>query len=165
MKKTLTLLGLISLVAIFVSSCSKDDDNPADNPKTATEYLTAGNWKMTALTVNPGINFGGGTITNFYAQMPACTTDDLTKFNSDGTITDDEGATKCDPGDPQSTTEGTWVLSEDNSTLTMDYPEEDPTVLTIVELNGSSLKGTYTIIEDFGAGPEAYTFAVTLSLQ
>lgn len=161
MRKTLTLLAFMSLVVIFISSCSKDEDSPADNLKTATEYLTAGNWKMTALTVNPST----GGISDIFGQMPVCNTDDLTKFYSNGTITDDEGATKCDPDDPQITNDGTWVLSEDNTILTMDYPDENPTELTIVELNRSTFKGTYIIIEDFGAGLKTYIFTITMSLQ
>lgn len=165
MRKTLRLMGLISLVMVFMSSCEKDEDSPEDTPKTTTEYLTAGYWNVTAMTISPGINFGGIEITDFYAQQDECTKDDLTKFNSDGTITDDEGATKCDPNDPQITNDGTWVLSDDNSSLTMSYPGEDALTMNIIQLDGSVFKGNYIIVEDFGTGFETYTFTVTLSLQ
>ena len=126
---------------IFMSSCSKDEDSPEEVAKTTTEYLTAGNWKTTAMTISPGLNFGGVEITDFYAQFEACEKDDLTKFNTDGTITDDEGATKCDPNDPQTTNDGTWVLSADNSSVTIGYPDEDPITMNIVQLDGSVFKG------------------------
>ncbi len=165
MRKTLRLMGLISLVVIFMSSCSKDDDNPTESTKTVNEYLTAGNWKVTALTIDPGVNINGVVLTDFFAQMPSCTKDDLTKFNSNGTITDDEGATKCDPNDPQTTNDGTWVLSADNTSVTMSYPGEDPTTVVISQLDGSVFKGTYTLVENFGSGLLSYTFTVTMTLQ
>ncbi|MCF8367689.1 MAG: lipocalin family protein [Bacteroidales bacterium] len=166
MNTKIKLLGLLSFAVILLSSCSKSDDEPAgDTPKTTTEKLTSGNWKVTAMTIDPGINFFGTIYTDFYAQMEACEKDDLIKFNSNGTITDDEGATKCDANDPQATTEGTWVLSADNSQLTIDYPDEDPITMTIITLNATTFKGSYTIMEDFGEGIQTYTLTTTMSLQ
>ena len=153
---------LTAMVFVFIS-CTKDDnddDNPS-NSKTNTEYLTAGYWKVTAMTVNPGI-FG---ITDFYAQMPPCTQDDLIRFNANGTITDDEGATKCDQGDPQTVNEGTWVMSQDNQSFTIDYPDEDPITFNIVTINDNTFSGTYTSVEDFGVGPITYTYTVTMTRQ
>jgi len=152
---------LLFVTLLTFTACKKDEDSP----KTAKDYLTAGFWKMTAGTIDPGIDFGGTVITDFYAFLDACEKDDLTRFNADGTITDDEGATKCDPDDPQTTTDGSWVLSADNKTVTMSYPGEDPTSMTIGTLNESTFVGTYTIVEDFGGGPVSYTFTITLKLQ
>lgn len=160
--KTFALLSFVLLVTI--SACKKDEEDTA-TPKTATEYLTAGFWKTTSITINPGVNFGGTVITDFYAQMLPCSKDDITRFNANGTITDDEGATKCDVNDPQTTTDGTWVLSADNSSITITYPGDVPMTMVVGTLNATTFVGTYTLIEDFGSGPLTYAFTVTMVLQ
>ncbi len=161
-----TAVLLFSVVFIF-SACSKedDDDNNGSTSKTNSEYLTSGYWKISAMTIDPGVNFGGTVITDFYAQIPACTKDDLIKFNADGTITDDEGTTKCNPNDPQTTNDGTWVMSQDNQSFTVNYPDEDPITFSIIDLNDNTFKGSYTAVEDFGSGPLTYTYTVTMTRQ
>jgi hypothetical protein len=47
-----------------------------------------------------------------------CSADDCLSFSEDGNFSSDEGATKCDPSDPE-TTDGTYVFSEDGKTLTL----------------------------------------------
>ena len=66
-----------------------------------------------------------------------CTKDDCTEFKSDKTLTFDEGATKCDPSSPQSST-GTWSLSADGQTLTV---TQDGFTLpfALIELSSSKL--------------------------
>ena len=164
MKKSIKYLSLLLILfSLIAISCSKDDDDPANqSAKTTKEYLTAGNWKTTAMTISPGISFGGVTITDFFAQFPACTKDDLVLFNSNGTITDDEGPTKCDPNDPQTTTEGSWSLNSDNTILTITYPGEPAMSLTISTINDTTLTGTYTLVEDLGNGLLTYTISVTM---
>ncbi|MBK8568278.1 MAG: hypothetical protein IPN76_34475 [Saprospiraceae bacterium] len=51
-------------------------------------------------------------MTNICAQLPACIKDDNTVFKTSGTVNFDEGGSKCNPNDPQ-TTAGTWALSTD----------------------------------------------------
>ena len=162
MKKQLHLFGIFFIaISLAFVSCDKDEDE--DSNKTTSEYLRAGFWKTTAMTIDPGVNVGGVTLTDFFAQLEACTKDDLIKFNSDGSITDDEGATKCDVNDPQTTTEGSWVLSADNKMLTISYPGDDDISLTITTINDNTLQGSYTVEEDFGSGLLLYTISVTLS--
>lgn len=164
--KTLSKLSfyLLLFAISFTISCNKDDDDNGggDSQKTTAEYLTSGSWKLSAMTIDPGVSFGGAVLTDFYAQMQPCAKDDFSTFSSSGGVTDDEGPTKCSASDPQTTT-GTWTLSADNTTLTLEYPNEDPTVIIIQEINDSVLKGTYTLIEDFGAGLTTYTFSMTMS--
>lgn len=163
MKNQAKLFGLLILfVIIGVSSCKKDE-NKDTTTKSTRDYLVSGNWKTTAITVSPGINFGTTVITDFFAQEDDCQKDDLTKFNADGTITDDEGATKCDPNDPQTTNDGTWILSADGKSVTIDYPNEDPMTIVITSINDKTLTGSYTLEEDFGSGPLTYTFTITMS--
>jgi Lipocalin-like domain len=118
---------------LVFTACKKD--------KSTTELLTSGNgWKITAFTVNPGIPVGNGVvITDFYAQIEACTKDDITIFKAGGVLNTDEGLTKCDPTDTQ-TTIGTWALSADEKTITFDNES-----WTIVSLGSKEMKLTSSI--------------------
>ncbi len=145
---------LLSGLILAGTSCSKDEDE-----KTNKDLLVGKDWKMTALTINPAVN----SMTDFYAFLPACTKDDLTKFNSDGTVNFDEGASKCDSGDPQ-TTYGTWSFNADQTVLsvTADGLTE---AYTISELTETVLKFSYTMVDDLGEGEKTYTLAVTFTKQ
>jgi hypothetical protein len=145
---------LLSGLILAGTSCSKDEDE-----KTNKDLLVGKNWKMTALTINPAV-FG---VTDFYSVLPACTADDLTKFNSDGTVNFDEGASKCESGDPQ-TTYGTWSLNSDQTVIsvTSDGLTE---AYTISELTETVLKFSYTMVDDLGEGEKTYTLAVTFTKQ
>lgn len=161
MKKAFQLLPILALVfSLSFVSCSSDDDGDDNPSKTTSEYLTSGSWKVSAMTIDPGLNFGGVVITDFFAQIPACTQDDLTNFQSDGTVVFDEGATKCNPNDPQ-TTSGTWTLASDNKTMTVKEPGEEDLVITISSINDTGMTGTFTMEEDFGAGMATYTITVS----
>lgn len=121
---------LIALVAVFSAAiffaCSKDDE------KTKTEMLTSGSWRMSAATVSPALQ----GITDLYSLLPSCTKDDFTTFNANGTKVDDEGATKCDPDDPQ-TVNGTWEFAENETKLIMDKNTAYEMTLTIISLSES----------------------------
>ena len=163
MKNYFKLFSMLALASIFaLSSCKKDDDSVS---KTPAEYLTAGNWKITGMTINPGIDVGGIVITDIYTFVEDCTKDDLIKFNADGTMVEDEGATLCDPDDPQTTTDGTWTLTNDDKTLTVLYPNTPPAPATIVSINDTKLVVTSGIEMDFGLGTNVYTATITMTLQ
>jgi hypothetical protein len=100
-------------VAVCLLACKKDSKQ-----KSRTELLTTGSWHVSAYTVDPAIDFDGdGTDeTNVYAAMDQCIKDDHTTFMANGTAELDEGATKCDPGDPQ-TIPLTWSLNQDETQL------------------------------------------------
>lgn len=143
MKKLFLLCIVASL--LVVSACKKDSE------PTKKELLTGKNWKLTAYTVDPSFpivdDLGNIIYTNdFYAQMSDCDTDDLTKYNTDGTAIYDEGPSKCDPAYIQ-TTPGTWVFSADESVITINF-NDSPASYTILELTSSTLK--MKIIESFG---------------
>jgi len=145
---------LLSGMILAGTSCSKDEDE-----KTNKDLLVGKNWKMTVLTINPAV-FG---VTDFYAVLDACTKDDLTKFNSDGTVNFDEGASKCDSGDPQ-TTYGTWSFNADQTVLSV-TSEGLTEAYTISELTDTVLKFSYTMVDDLGEGEKTYTLAVTFTKQ
>jgi hypothetical protein len=138
MKNLKLIVFLLLLVNFTLSSCKKD--------KTVTELLTNGSWKNTAISIDPGIDLDGtGTlVTDLFAQFPPCTKDDLTIFKTGGVYDSDEGATKCSVSDPQ-TTQGVWVLSADEKTMTIDGESWQ-----ILSLDESNLKVKYQ--EDLGTG-------------
>lgn len=94
-------------------ACKKDSKS-----KSKAELITNGSWHISAYTVDPAIDYDGdGTDeTNIYAVMEQCIKDDHTTFFAGGTGELDEGPTKCDPGDPQSTPL-TWSITPDETQL------------------------------------------------
>ncbi len=166
MEKTLkfAIAGLM-LVAL---GCKKEEAAPAATTtttttttptKTKTDYLTESSWKLKALTVSPAINISGTAITDWYSQLDACDKDDTEKYNTNGSFSLDEGASKCDPNDPQTTT-GTWVFNPDQTIMTVTY-KNVTTSYNISELNATTMKGTYTVKENNGSGELNYTYTFT----
>ena len=107
MKKQFSFLfaGLFTVLFIF-SSCKKDD-TPAPAPKTKTELISQGTWKFSAATV------GGIDVSAF---LQTCQKDNTLLFVAAGTGTEDEGATKCNAGDPQ-TNSFTWNFASSETIL------------------------------------------------
>jgi hypothetical protein len=156
--------SFLLLSSVLLTNCKKDEKEPEPTPApvvlTNTQKLTGKNFKMTALTVNPGINIGFAVLTDLYAQFEACDKDDLLTFNTNGTYADDEGGSKCDPADPQTTT-GTWVWSTNETVLTITETGSTPSSITIVTNDGTTLKGTYSEVID----SITYVFTVTYTKQ
>ena len=134
------MLGIAGL------ACSKKNDDPA--PKTKTELLTTGLWKISAATVTPALL----SQTNLYTSMDACEKDNIVKYNTNGTTTTDEGATKCDATDPQ-TEMGTWVFNTDQTIITKHDGTNDPTSYKVVELTATTFKISFT--------ESGYTYTLT----
>ena len=130
-------------ILTFAASCKEEEPVPP----TKTELLTAGPWIGSGLTANPGIDpFGTGTpITDLWASplVSACSKDDFTTYKVDGTYVTDDGATKCDPADPQ-TTSGTWSFASNETQLVMD---SSATPYTITKLDASNLE--FQLFEPF----------------
>ncbi len=140
-------LKFLPLVAILAfASCSKDDD-----ASTIELLKNDKGWILKALVTDPPYDILGTQVTDLYAQFEACSKDDLTFFQDDNKYLFDEGATKCDPTDPQTDT-GIWLLSSDEKVMTVDGESWD-----IVEINSSTLKVTY----QYSEGGLNYTWTAT----
>jgi hypothetical protein len=127
----------------FLTSCKKEEPI---KPKTKTELLCSSPWKIYEQTINPGIKIvGGATITDVFAQLDPCDKDDLVLYKSNGTATLDEGPTKCDPLDLQTST-FTWTFNLDETKLIEDTDSYD-----IVQLDEKVLKAS-TIIDGADIG-------------
>ena len=114
MKKTIFVV--LAAATVAVSSCKKDEDNSSNTPSNTNtaskkELLTAKPWKTTGLTI------GGADL---WSQFDACEKDNIYTFKTNGVYIDDEGATKCDPADPQIVTTSTWALIENDTKLVYD---------------------------------------------
>lgn len=135
--KIFQLLSISFLaIALTLGSCKKDDDS-----KSTRDILIEGKWDLTSAKVNPGIEvFPGIVISDLLIDEDPCDADDLTIFNADGTATGDEGATKCDPSDPQTYSNGNWSLSSDEKQLTVDFEGE------AITFNVSSVSDTQLVL-------------------
>lgn len=132
MKFSIKFPLLLLAVAAFSFTACKDDDE-----KSPEELLTAAScWSPTKDELY-------NVATNQWEDQGVdnCTKDDCTKLNSDKTVSFDEGATKCDPSDPQTST-GTWSVSADGKTLTLAIDGQSLGG-TIVELSASKMVVEY----------------------
>ena len=99
MKSINYFLLLVFALALTIPSCKKD-------AKTATEILTSKSWKMTSFKINS------------VELIEDCDKDDFITFLAGGTYTYNVGTTTCYDGDVNY--DGTWSLSADEKTLTVD---------------------------------------------
>jgi hypothetical protein len=111
MKKQIRLLFVLVAANFFIfSSCHKTDTPPA--PKTKTQLLTQATWKFKSATA-------GGSDASGY--LLACQKDNIYTFLAAGTGTVDEGLTKCNVADPQ-TTSLTWNFATNETILHVSAP-------------------------------------------
>ncbi|HRI58252.1 MAG TPA: lipocalin family protein [Saprospiraceae bacterium] len=136
MKFTLKTLLLLAVAAATFVACDKDDDNG----KSPEEILTS----VTCWAQVKSELYNSATSQWEDQGVDDCTKDDCTNFKSDKTIAFDEGATKCDPSDPQ-TSVGTWSLSADGKTLTLTQ-DGISFAGTVIELSASKVVLEYDIL-------------------
>ena len=138
-----SLLIMVAAVTTTAVSCKKDDSE--SKQKTKTELLTTGSWKRTALISNPAYDwYADGTFaTDVLSVMKSCESDNFDTYRSNGTGETDEGATKCDQGDPQ-TWSFSWVFADNETKLIFDGFDE----YTLLELTETTLKFTSTFVEN-----------------
>ena len=147
--KFFVLLMLVG-IELVIPSCKKSDPAPPDPAK----ILEGNSWRGTALTVTPAL-YGE---TDLYAFYEPCEKDDFLKFNASNILIHDNGATKCDASDPQ-TTPGTWSYNNSSKILHINLSDGNITVdkdYILKEINDNSFK-TELSIPDNGV-TYAYTF-------
>lgn len=121
---------LFLLICFFiVSSCKKDISR--------TELLTSGKWKIIAIQAS----FLGMT-NDAYAELEDCEKDNFISFKTDKTVEIDEGATKCNPDDPQIRIEGHWNMFENDTKIQLDSIDYN-----ILELTDRKFKINGSVIE------------------
>jgi len=90
-KRIASLLTYLAAILFILPACQKDNEDPQPQ-KTKTELITQASWKFSTATLN-------GVDASSYLQ--ACQKDNIYTFVAAGTGTIDEGASKCNSGDPQ----------------------------------------------------------------
>lgn len=122
------LLGSVLLVTLF--SCQKSNDD--DGPKSKSALLTASLWKIASV----GADLDKNNTVDLPYPLENCEKDNTLEFKTDGTGISREGATKCDPADPDSEN-FTWSLKNNETILNIAIPGSffsgDATILTLNE--------------------------------
>lgn len=169
--KRFSLLACTAAALLLTAACKKDQLAPQSTTGTPTstptptpspdQELTGKTWLMTGATVDPGLQTSNGTtVTNIYPFVPSCTKDDTQQFLTGGVYKSDEGATKCDPQDPQTTT-GNWAMAQSGSDTTLKITVNGGTLhLKVVSLTATQLQVT-TQDDVFGLGTTANTYTLT----
>ena len=150
------------LLVITLFSCSKPGSSPATDR--SLENLTDKYFIMTNSVSDPAYPIGNGvSTTDLYHDWykDECVLDDLRMFKSTGQYLNDNGATKCDPAEPQTATLS-WRFIENNTKIeTTQEPYKD--TLTILINDGTTLK--YTIIKRWAPGGNSSTYLWTETWQ
>lgn len=155
MKRIFSVLTVLAVI-LFTAGCNKSTDSPSG----AKAILTSGKWQITGGTVSlsyPGIP----TITQDVKDIfQSCILDNYTIFKTDGTGTTDEGATKCDPSDPQvKDADGHWALQDNDTKLVLNDPASGITVTcNILQLNDAGMKLQATITNQGATSNTTYIF-------
>jgi hypothetical protein len=97
MKKLAFTLAALAMISTSFTSCKEDE-------KSLEEVIVSGDWRISVAEVDTNTD---GVWEN---DLDACISDDVYTLQSGGALTIDEGATKCDPADPQTRT-GSWALT------------------------------------------------------
>lgn len=130
MKRMIRTAFLAMATMAFFSSCKKDkDDDNTGNGK--TDLITNGSWKISAVHEKLGENPWVDITAQEYED---CELDDRIQFSKPNIVTTDEGATKCDPSNPQTDT-GTWKFVNGEQEIELAGEE-----FHIDELTATSLK-------------------------
>jgi len=116
--KFLSTILCAGVFSICLLSCNKKSD-PQNQP-TKTDHISASPW----MYENAGIdNDKNGTIdlslsTIAPTLLPTCLTDNKISFSRNNSGTTDEGASKCNTADPQ-TTNFNWSFADNEANLTI----------------------------------------------
>jgi hypothetical protein len=158
--KIFSSLVFLLITNVVFTSCDKESDpDPQTSPK--ADYISASPWKYE----NAGIdNDKNGTIDVALSVLvpgavQACRTDNILTFKKDNTGITDEGTTKCNAADPQSTNFN-WSFADNETNLNISNN-------TFPILNGKSRIVTlnetaFALSRDTTLGGTNVTLVVTL---
>lgn len=154
MKTIKNLLIPVFISSLIIISCKDNDSTPDPNKpaKTNTELLTDSSWILVSAQFNPPlvINLGPkiDTFNNLF-EVPLyedCNRDNRIKFNSNNTMTLDNGAKKCG-SEPQTANDGIWKFINSEKTIQIINSEyfnllgKDTVFLNNIVLSDIEMKG------------------------
>ena len=144
---------LLALTSTIFLSCQKGSD-PAPTTPTNTDYLTASAWVHESSGIDQDRN---GTIDLALpaGTIPVCRLDNVLTFKKGGTATADEGTTKCDAVDPQSTNFN-WSFADNEKSLVVANN-------VFTELNGK-LKILALYKDKLSLSKDTVIFATTMAI-
>ena len=119
MKSFKSFVMMLGVIAFFTTSCDKSSDND-EEVGLPSVVLKGQSWQLDAAEATLG-EAQIDLLTSEYNVFPDCMLDDLITFEDDGTISTDENVLICaedEAGLIEIT--GTWSLSEDEETMTID---------------------------------------------
>ena len=103
---------IIMLFFAQFTACEKDEK------LTKKEMIQGKEWIVSEMTIDPGIDFGDGVITDLLSVMNECEKDDIYSFYEGGNFAIDKAANHCYEGEPQIET-GEWTLNDEEIILTV----------------------------------------------
>jgi hypothetical protein len=130
-------LAAISAI-FFLSACKKDkDQTPPPTPKTNSELITQASWKFNKAMMG-SFDVSGG--------LQTCQKDNILTFQANGSGSIDEGTSKCDVADPQ-TTPFTWNFTNSEAVLHVSavFFTGGNNDFNVVELTETKLVGSQVI--------------------
>ena len=129
------IILLLFLGVFAFASCKKDKNE--DEKKPTKKELLANKWKVSDVQDAAG---------NSYIILPIpqiqCLKDNIFILKSDNSYTIDEGSVVCDPSTAQS---GTWSLTDSDTKIEFKQTGTDPLVVTLVDINATTLKISYEL--------------------
>lgn len=131
------LFSVITISAIFFSSCKKKEDN--EDNSTRTELLTSGSWRLISFEL---VDTTGQTPPeDGFELFDSCLTDNLTYYYVDGTRVIDEGQLKCNTNDPQTVLTDTWTFT--NNETRISFQGNQSAEIILLDKSSLTLKSNY----------------------
>ncbi len=136
MKKYFTPLQLAVLLLLgsALLNCKKDNNNPA---KSKTQLLTQKTWKQVKMEQKSSPSDPWTDVT---AGVAACDLDNIITFNNSAMFTETEGATRCNPADPDLVTVGSWTFQNNETVLRLTVTGSGTVDAQIETLDEGTLK-------------------------
>lgn len=156
--KTLAMFAIAA--SLSLTSCDKDDDDDEEPAPTRSELLVSQQWSLIAFNVEPALDWDqdGTQENNLIPYVGACTLDDFWLFQANGNYTSEEGASKCNPNDPQIIESGQWLWNSDQTRLILNANSQTFEA-TVTSITASQLIWEYVIVNN----GVTYTFTQTLN--
>jgi hypothetical protein len=138
MKPAIIKILAAGLIITGMLSCKKSA-TVTPTEKTKTVLLTQSAWKVQSLSVDLNKDGTGDADATSYFQ--SCDLDNTYSFKTDGSGTTDEGATKCNPDNPQ-TASFTWLFKSGETILSGNFTLLNGDA-SIISINDTSLVISY----------------------
>lgn len=139
------LLTALSLGTMLFASCEKEaEENIAPQSATQSSAVSAalpGTWQLTAFrSVASTSSTSNGVVTDIFTLLDECKKDDKLQFEATGVLSELPGAIQCLGDEENPVKPGSWTLSDDQKTLTLNQDLEETKLYQVVSLTASTLK-------------------------